>query len=501
MHRLTPHLQHPLFDTAATRHIEQRAQAALPPHTLMRRAGLAVARLSLALAPHARTVWLACGPGNNGGDGLEAAAQLKQLGKRAVVTWLGDEATAPGDARASLQRAREAGVEFSADAPAGLTAHDLFVDALLGIGQTRAPEGRMAHLMWALGQTAAPVLAVDLPSGLGADTGQITTNSIAKEHYWTRVNGLFHAKNTLTLLTLKPGLFTGHGRDAAGQVWFDNLGVDPGPETPTAWLQGEPAAHTWRHASHKGIHGDVAVIGGEGLTAGGMGMSGAAVLAATAALHGGAGRVLLCPLDPALTAIPLQPELMLRRFEALDLGTLTVVCGCGGGDAVRPLLPAVLSRAARLVLDADALNATATDAQLQTLLRHRASRGMGTVLTPHPLEAARLLGGTTADVQVNRLAAAQQLADATACTVVLKGSGSVIATPGAVLRVNPTGNGRLGVAGTGDVLAGFVGARWARGLSAMDAAAGAVWLHGAAADAWRHDESLTAAALAARLGT
>jgi ADP-dependent NAD(P)H-hydrate dehydratase / NAD(P)H-hydrate epimerase len=499
MQRLLPQQQHTLFDTAATRRIEQRAQAALPPNTLMQRAGLAVARLSLALAPHARTVWLACGPGNNGGDGLEAAAQLKRLGKRAVVTWLGSETTAPADARTALQRARDAGVTFSDAPPDDLTVHDLCVDALLGIGPARPPEGRMAELMRSLGTVNAPILSVDLPSGLDADTGQFATSSIANDPNRTRTIGYFHSKSTLTLLTVKPGLFTGHGRDASGQVWFDDLGVDPGDEPPTAWLQGEPATRAWQHASHKGTHGDVAVIGGEGLAARGMGMGGAALLAASAALHGGAGRVLLCPLDPAMTATPIQPELMLRRFDALDLDALTVVCGCGGGDAVRSVLPAVLSRAARLVLDADALNAVAADPQLQTLLRHRAARGLATVLTPHPLEAARLLASTTADVQAHRLTAAQQLADAMGCTVVLKGSGTVTAAHGAVPRVNPTGNGRLGVAGTGDVLAGFVGARWAQGLTAMEAAAGAVWLHGAAADAWPAQETLTAGALAARL--
>lgn len=503
MQRLTPQQTHPLFDTAAIRRIEQRAQAQLPPHTLMQRAGEAVARLSLALAPHARTVWLACGPGNNGGDGLEAAAQLKRLGKRAVVTWLGDEATAPSDARASLRRARAAGVEFSDNRPAGLTADDWVVDALLGIGAARPPEGRLADMMRAIAHAPTPVLAVDLPSGLGAETGQFATLSIAnnQESTWTQAHFdiQMRAQATLALLGLKPGLFTGHGRDAAGQVWFDDLGVDVGVEPPTAWLAGAPHVRAWRHASHKGTHGDVAVIGGEGLAARGMGMGGAAMLAAIAALHGGAGRVLLCPFDAHMTATPAQPELMLRSFEALDLAALTVVCGCGGGYAVRAVLPAVLSRAARLVLDADALNAVAADTQLQTLLRHRASRGVSTVLTPHPLEAARLLGSTTADVQADRLAAAQSLSESTGCVVVLKGSGTVIAEPGTAPRLNPTGNGRLGSAGTGDVLAGFIGARWAAGLAAADAAAGAVWLHGAAADAWPVHETLTASALAARL--
>ncbi|MDP2065805.1 MAG: NAD(P)H-hydrate dehydratase [Burkholderiaceae bacterium] len=500
MHRITPDRPQPLFDIAATRRIEQRALAALAPHTLMQRAGLAVARLSMALAPHARTVWLACGPGNNGGDGLEAAMHLQQWGKQPVVTWLGTEATAPPDARASLQRARAAGVRFADDRPDGLGAQDLCVDALLGIGIARPPQGRMAMLLGRLADAPCPVLAVDVPTGLQADTGQIDSFSIANIDQLTGTKDHFCSKITLTFLTLKPGLFTGHGRDAAGEIWVDDLGVAD-DEPPTAGLAGRPAALPRLHASHKGQHGDVAFIGGEGLAARGMGMTGAAVLAATAALQGGAGRVLLCLLDDGSTAAatPVPPELMLRRLDVLDLRQLTVVCGCGGGDAVRAALPAVLSQAPRLVLDADALNAIAADTQLQTQLRQRAARRWATVLTPHPLEAARLLGFSTAQVQADRLAAARALAVQTRCTVVLKGSGTVVAAPDALPVINPTGNGRLATAGTGDVLAGLIGARLAGGLSALEACTTAVWLHGAAADAWPEGMALTAGALARRL--
>lgn len=501
MHRIVPDRPQPLFDTAATRRIEQRALAALPSHTLMQRAGLAVARLSIALAPHARTVWLACGPGNNGGGGLEAAMHLQQWGKQAVVTWLGTEATAPVDALASLQRARAAGVRFADDRPDGMDAHDLCVDALLGIGAVRPPQGRMAMLLGRLAEAPGPTLAVDVPSGLHADTGQFTTTSAANNDQLVGGNAQFYSKNTLTLLTLKPGLFTGQGRDAAGEIWLDDLGVSPGEEPPVAWLSGRPTALPRLHASHKGQHGDVAVIGGEGLADRGMGMTGAAVLAATAALHGGAGRVLLCLLGEGGTPspMPIPPELMLRRLAAMDLRRITVVCGCGGGNAVRSALPAVLSQAPRLVLDADALNAIAADTQLQTQLRQRAARRWATVLTPHPLEAARLLGCRTADAQADRLAAARALAEQTQCIVVLKGSGTVITAPDAVPTINPNGNGRLATAGTGDVLAGLIGARLARGISALEASTTAVWLHGAAADTWPEGIALTAGALARQL--
>jgi hydroxyethylthiazole kinase-like uncharacterized protein yjeF len=144
LQRVTSAAPYPLHDTAATRRLERAAMADLPPHTLMRRAGLAVARLALALAPHARQVWIACGPGNNGGDGLEAAMHLHRWGKRVVVSWLGHAAQAPFDAAASLARATAAGVPM-ADTPPELEAGDLCIDALLGIGSGRAPEGRMAE--------------------------------------------------------------------------------------------------------------------------------------------------------------------------------------------------------------------------------------------------------------------------------------------------------------------------------------------------------------------
>jgi NAD(P)H-hydrate repair Nnr-like enzyme with NAD(P)H-hydrate dehydratase domain len=193
-------------------------------------------------------------------------------------------------------------------------------------------------------------------------------------------------------------------------------------------------------------------------------------------------------------AIDLQrPELMPREPASLllpdTLGRATVVCGCGGGSAVAAVLPSVLAHAGRLVLDADALNAVAADA---TLARRLTERRLPTVITPHPLEAARLLGLRTADVQRDRLAHGRQLAERFGVVAVLKGSGSVIAGPGAMTAgaplINPTGNGRLGTAGSGDVLAGWLGGRWsqtqAEGLDgALAASASSVWLHGSAAEA------------------
>jgi ADP-dependent NAD(P)H-hydrate dehydratase / NAD(P)H-hydrate epimerase len=177
----------------------------------------------------------------------------------------------------------------------------------------------------------------------------------------------------------------------------------------------------------------------------------------------------------------------------------TVVCGCGGGDAVRHVLPQVLSLAPRLVLDADALNAIAVDTSLQTLLIARSKRGklvgLSTILTPHPLEAARLLGMSAAQVQADRLAAAQTLADRFGCVVVLKGAGSIIAAPALTPQINASGNAKLATAGTGDVLAGVVGAFLAATANPFQAACSATFLHGLAADQSPQGQALTASEL------
>ncbi|MDP3619585.1 MAG: NAD(P)H-hydrate dehydratase [Ramlibacter sp.] len=475
MQRITHDRCWPLFDATATRAIERAAAQALAPHTLMQRAGLSVAQLALALAPHARAIWIACSPGNNGGDGLEAAMHLHQWGKRVHLTWLGDAALAPADALASFKRARDAGVVIHAEPPSSC---DLAIDALLGIGSSRPLEGAIAAHVCRLNALTCPVLAVDLPSGLPADTGS---------------GPGVRATHTLSLLTLKPGLFTSGGRDACGEVWFDRLGVDPDGFTANATLTSSSERASRPHASHKGSFGDVAIIGGA------PGMTGAALLAASAALHGGAGRVFVALLDargPSIDAT--HPELMFRDWASLALADQTVACGCGGADAIHAALPKVISAAKALVLDADALNAIAGDLPLQAQSKARSARGQSTVMTPHPLEAARLLGISTQQVQANRLAVCRDIAARYGCHVVLKGSGTVIADAAGRTAINPTGNARLATAGTGDVLAGLIAARLAAGEDAFEAATAAVFAHGLAADRWPATEALTAAALARR---
>ncbi len=472
----------PLHDIAATRRIEQSAAQALPAHTLMQRAGLAAARLAMALKPHARHIWIACGPGNNGGDGLEAARHLHQWGFPLTATWLGNTDSAPPDTRAAWARAENAGIRISSEPPAHA---DLCIDALLGIGASRAPQGLMAEWIRHMHRSASHVLAIDVPSGLNADTGM----PLGAE------SATVHAHDTLSLLTLKPGLFTGQGRDAAGTVWFDTLDVIQQQADFTAFLNEYEPDDTRLHASHKGSYGTVAVVGGA------PGMAGAALLAARAALHSGAGRVFVALLDGSSAGVDAnQPELMLRPVHSLDFPQLSVVCGCGGGDAVRTELPRALSSARQLVLDADALNAIAADTQLQSLLvsrgRLRTNETRPTVLTPHPLEAARLLACSTADIQADRLKAAQSLAERFGATVVLKGSGTVIASPGELPRIHHGGNARLATAGTGDVLAGMLGARLAQGGDALRAACQAVAHHAHLADTWPLQEPLTASRLA-----
>jgi hydroxyethylthiazole kinase-like uncharacterized protein yjeF len=468
-----------LHSVAATRQIEKLAQASLPPHTLMQRAGLDVAKLALAIAPHAQHVWLACGPGNNGGDGLEAALHLKHLGKEPVVTWLGTPEQTPADARASFERAVQVGVTFSQNVPHRV---DLCVDALLGMGGVlREPLGVMASWIDQMNGLTVPILAVDLPSGLDANTGACTQTHVKASH-------------TLGLLTLKPGLFTAQGRDASGAVWFDDLQINSvlmSSEAPRAMLVAKPIETIRAHASHKGSFGDVAVVGGA------PGMTGAALLAATAALHGGTGRVFVLLLDDLNLAVDMaQPELMFRAMDGFDFNDMTVVCGCGGGQAIQTHLDQIIRSSSVVVIDADAINSVAIDTSLQMLLTQRAQREAVTVLTPHPLEAARLLGCNVSQVQQDRLAAAEAMAHRFNCTVILKGSGTVIATPGKILAINPTGNARLACAGTGDVLAGMVGAKLAGGAPAYQAACEAVYQHGQLADHWPTASVLTASTLA-----
>ncbi len=441
----------------------------------MQRAGLAVARLALAVAPHARKIWIACGPGNNGGDGYAAARYLKLWGKTIVVTAANPAAALTPDSFASRQLALEAGVLFADYPPEQF---ELCIDALFGIGYRGPLAAPYDQWICTMNSRSVPVLSIDTPSGLNADSGIAQTNCV-------------HANVTLSLLTLKPGLFTADGRATCGDIWFDALDITE-PNDPCAELNKPPAHVVRAHNTHKGSYGDVCVVGGS------RGMAGAAILASAAALHGGAGRVYLALLDTTLQSLnTLCPEVMIRDASNITYDSTTIVAGCGGSNAIISYLPELIDRSARLVLDADALNGLAKSASLQRQLAARTPNT--TVLTPHPLEAARLVNESTAYVQTNRLVVAQTLADRFGCVVVLKGSGTIITAPDQTPRINTSGNARLATAGTGDVLAGLIGARLAAGANAFGSACDSVFLHGCVADAWESNPSLTASALAKRL--
>jgi hydroxyethylthiazole kinase-like uncharacterized protein yjeF len=438
----------------------------------MAAAGLSVARLGQALAPHAPAVQVWAGPGNNGGDGLVAAQHLQAAGRQVTVCLLGDANRLPADAQAALRQAQEAGVHITDSLLPPASSDDLLIDALLGLGAARPPTGGLAAAIRAINQHRGRTLGVDIPSGLHPDTGARLGDEATR------------CTDTLALLTIKPGCCTGAGLDHTGRIWLDTLGIEAG--APSAWLTGAVTQPPRQHASHKGSYGDVAVIGGA------PGMTGAAWLAARAALAAGAGRVYCSLLDTCGTPFdPNRPELMGRsdwwHAEPAVLAATTVLCGCGGGEAVRSVLPALLAHVRWLVLDADALNAIAADASLQMQLQARGVRGRATILTPHPLEAARLLQSDARTVQVDRLRAAARLAERYGATVLLKGSGSVIAAPGQRPRINATGNAALATAGTGDVLAGWAAGLWSQAWhdDPANIAAAAAGQHGQAADRWR----------------
>ena len=495
MQRLSTTADWPLYDNASIRRLEALAQQH-SPISLMQQAGLAAAQLACAVAPHAQRIWVAAGIGHNGGDGLEAAMHLHQWGKSVMVSLMGEASALPKEAFLAWQRALSAGVPFSDGLPSawvdGMHAQDLAIDALLGIGATRPIHGPMSEAVQALNRCAAQVLAIDLPIGLNPESGQLLSN----EKQDKRPPSVVHADHTLSFIAAKPGLFMGHGRDACGQIWLANLGSEglTSQIPELARLNPLHPCPSKNHASHKGSFGDVAIVGGEPMALHGTGMAGAAVLAATAALHAGAGRVILSLLSGHASDAVL-PDLMQRQWHTLALEELHVVCGCGGGQAVRPLLGDILRRSAQLVLDADGLNALAHDPALQQGLKQRTAQ-QASVITPHPLEAARLLNTSTQQVQNDRLAAAQALVALFDCTVVLKGSGTVIAAPGQTPRINPSGNGLLAIGGTGDVLAGLIAARMAQGLGPFEAACAAVSQHGHAADIWPQGQALTASRLA-----
>jgi ADP-dependent NAD(P)H-hydrate dehydratase / NAD(P)H-hydrate epimerase len=429
----------PVCLTAEIRRIEETVRAASPP--LMERAGLAAAELAARLVSDERKdVLVVAGPGNNGGDARVAAARLRERFFR--VTLVGRPEELPEQA-----------------------AWSLVVDGLFGIGLARDIEGDYARLVDYINRQSCPVLALDIPSGLQSDTGRVLGRAVRASH-------------TLTFIALKPGLLTLDGPDHCGEITLADLGVELG--RAQAWVATpELFKETLRPRPrnfHKGLAGSLAVLGGA------AGMTGAALLAGRAALRLGAGRVYLGLLDQTLHVDPGAPELMIRHADdalGLDLDAMVVGPGLGTGERAETLVGAALASELPCVLDADALNLIAESEDLRKACARRKAE---TLLTPHPAEAGRLLGSSTAAVQADRVKAARLLAQNLNAHVALKGAGSILVARDGHWFVNRTGHAGLASAGTGDVLAGLLGALLAQRYSGESALVLGVHLHGAAAE-------------------
>jgi NAD(P)H-hydrate epimerase len=475
MTRLMPHsdrLPHALYRAEQVRALDRAAiqDHGIPGAALMERAGAAAYRLLRRRWPAARDVTVLCGVGNNAGDGYVVARLARGDGLAVRVLQLGDPAKLQGDALAMAEAWRAAGGAL--EPYRGLPERtDVIVDALLGTGLERDVEGQWAQAVDAANAHPAPVLAVDIPTGLHADTGRVLGTAV-------------RAAATISFIGLKQGLFTGAGPDRCGEVHFDALQVPAviySREILSArrldWGKQGEVLGPRRRGAHKGDHGHALVVGGA------PGFSGAVRLAGEGALRAGAGLVTVAthPSHAALLNVG-RPELMVRGVEGpadltplLERATLVAIGpGLDRQEWGRGLLGAVLERDLPLVADADALS----------LLAGASARRDDWVLTPHPGEAARLLGCSVAEVQADRFAAARRLQERFGGVVVLKGAGTLV--QGASHRppgVCSGGNPGMATGGTGDVLTGVIAALLAQGLGLEDAAACGVCLHAAAGDA------------------
>jgi hydroxyethylthiazole kinase-like uncharacterized protein yjeF len=485
----------PVFTAEQMRRLDRRAETELgiPPVVLMENAGRAAGRAILAAAPalgagRSPRIAVVCGKGGNAGDGFVVARWLQGRGARPSV-WLAcppDEIT--GDAALKLAALRRGGIRPApVKEPARMIDElgraDVVVDALLGTGTRGAPEGAIARTIEVINAAGRPVVALDVPSGLPADGGP-------------PAGPVIRAALTVTFAGLKQGLVTGSGLDVAGRVEVVDIGI-PATEVSrgaaTFLLEPGDIAALFpprSRASHKGTYGHLLII------AGSLGKTGAAALAARAAMRCGAGLVTAATAasqQPVLAALVIEamtaalPETGTRSvaFKALDVindlaaGRDAVAIGPGLGlDADTQALAREVVRTVDrpLVVDADALTALA--GHLELLDAAPAAR----CLTPHPGEMARLLGTTAMEVERDRVGLARRLAVEHRAYIVLKGGGSVIATPAGEVYISPTGNPGMASGGTGDVLTGVVGALLARGLPPAAALQAGVYVHGRAGD-------------------
>lgn len=450
--------------------LEMRAANQLGADTLMKRAGAAAAELIMKRLEDAgveqRRVTLLVGPGNNGGDALACACELREKGAVVNVVLPGGRRPTSALALAQLERWTQAG-GTTYDDPYMTEKADCVVDALFGTGLAKPITGDYLDAVLWFNERQALKVSLDIPSGLNPVTG-----------HWTGSYPGCSADVTITFLCVKSGLYMCEGADAAGEIVLNELDVSV-PLSPLSVIGTDEFPRVLRPRvknSHKGDYGSVAVIGGTD------GMIGASILAARAALISGAGRVTLeCRAEHAPHVDMVYPEIMfatkpvnLEDFDAIVLG-----CGLGTSAEAKARVIEALNCQKPLILDADALNIIAADIKLQDMVL---ARRAPTVLTPHPGEAARLLRRDTAGVTADRVAACRELAVQTGAIVVLKGAGTVISMRSSRTWINPTGSPMLATGGSGDVLAGMIGAMFAQGYDMVESVLAAVYFHGLSAE-------------------
>ncbi len=463
-----PPLPDALYSAAQTRDLDARLIAAgTCGYELMQRAAHAAWRALRRRWPEGKQISVLTGRGNNAGDGYLIAALAQRAGWQVTVLAVGDPSVLTGDADAAYEEARSAGVTIQPWHQQSLGG--IVVDALLGTGLKGVVRDPYAAVIRQVNDSGLPVMAVDIPSGLCADTGRTLGAAI-------------HAHLTVTFIGLKIGLFTGDAPDLVGELVFDDLQADPAivKQVPVSIKRLDtfnlPTLAPRARTAHKGMFGRVLVVGGD------LGFGGAALLSTESTLRCGAGMVTLATRPEHVSAALARfPEVMstgtcsANQLLALIEPATVLVIGPGLGEHSwgRSLLSAAASAERPQVWDADALNQLA--AGYVSLPQH-------CVITPHPGEAARLLGVSTRDVQADRPAAASALAKKFNAVCVLKGSGSLIANPSGELALVDHGHPAMATGGLGDVLAGVIGALMAQHMPAFDAACMAVWLHALAGE-------------------
>ena len=462
-----------LYSTAQVRALDAYAIETLriPGYTLMKRAGEAALRYLRTRFPVAHRIVVVCGAGNNGGDGYVLARFAQAAGLTVTVL----AATSPdglrGDARQALEDLRASGAQVHPFAPARLVEGEVIVDALLGTGLHGPAREEVARVIHDINNSGRPVLAVDVPSGLDSDTGMPLGETV-------------RADCTVTFVGLKTGLFIGDGPEFAGTVFFDDLEILPAEAgAPAPRIERileaaiQQALPRRARSSHKGDFGRVLIVGG------GVGMPGAVRLAGEACMRVGAGLVTVAVAPenvaaisagrPELICLPLMDVQALR--EAAEKAEVVAIGpGLGRTPWARSALDTVLRSGKPLVVDADALNIIAESGGLAR---------DNWILTPHPGEAARLLGTQTGDIQRDRLAALEHLVARYRGTVVLKGAGTLVGAPGRTPALCERGNPGMATAGMGDVLTGTIAGIFAQCRDAWLAARVGVLVHAMAGDA------------------